>query len=60
MSKRTPTREKKSKECSISVRCTEEQKKALEEIASREGLGVSTWLLHTGLKVAQDRQTASR
>jgi uncharacterized protein (DUF1778 family) len=60
MSKRIPTREKKSsKECSISVRCTEEQKEVLEKIASQQGLGVSTWLLHTGLKVAQ-RQTASR
>lgn len=41
----------------INVRCTEKQKLALEEVASREGLGVSTWLLHVGLRVAQERQT---
>jgi uncharacterized protein (DUF1778 family) len=49
---------KAQKEHNINVRCTEEQKDLLETIASREGLGVSTWLLHVGLRVAQERQTA--
>ena len=46
---------KASKEEVINVRCTSQQKDLLETIASREGLGVSTWLLHVGLRVAQDR-----
>jgi uncharacterized protein (DUF1778 family) len=49
---------KAQKEHNINVRCTEEQKELLEGIASREGLGVSTWLLHVGLRAAQDRQAA--
>jgi uncharacterized protein (DUF1778 family) len=49
---------KAPKEHTINVRCTEQQKVLLEEIASKEGLGVSTWLLHVGLRVAQERQTA--
>jgi uncharacterized protein (DUF1778 family) len=47
---------KLQKEHNINVRCTEEQKGLLEEIASREGLGVSTWLLHMGLRAAQERR----
>ncbi len=43
------------KEHNINIRCTEEQKELLEAIASREGLGVSTWLLHVGLRAAQER-----
>jgi|HubBroStandDraft_2_1064218.scaffolds.fasta_scaffold35105_4 uncharacterized protein (DUF1778 family) len=46
---------KEAKEEAINVRCTAQQKRLLENIASREGLGVSTWLLHVGLRVAQDR-----
>ena len=49
---------KAQKEHNINVRCTEQQKVLLEEIASREGLGVSTWLLHVGLRAAQDRQAS--
>ena len=48
------------KEHVINVRCTEPQRELLESIAAREGLGLSTWLLHVGLRVAQDRQTAVR
>lgn len=37
------------KEAVIGVRCTDEQKAALEAKAKRRGLGVSTWLLSLGL-----------
>jgi len=47
---------KKPKEDIINVRCTTDQKNLLESIAASEGLGVSTWLLHTGLRVAKERQ----
>jgi hypothetical protein len=47
---------KAPKEEIISVRCTSQQKVALEAIAAREGLGVSTWLLHVGLRVVQERK----
>lgn len=46
-----------AKEEVINVRCTAEQKSKLESVALREGLGVSTWLLHTGLRAAEERQT---
>lgn len=46
---------KLSKEEVIGVRCTAEQKKVLEAVAAREGLGASTWLLHVGLREAQSR-----
>lgn len=50
--KRPPKRRKPAadrKEAVIGVRCTEEQKAALEAKAKRRGLGVSTWLLSLGL-----------
>lgn len=47
---------KSTKESVINVRCTEQQKTMLEKIASREGLGISTWLLHIGLVEAEKRQ----
>lgn len=56
---KTPRRRrdaKTQKEKSVNVRCTEQQKAALESVAAREGLGVSTWLLHVGLLAAQDRR----
>ena len=39
----------KRKESVINVRMTDEQKEVLEGAAAREGLGLSTWLLHLGL-----------
>lgn len=48
------------KEKVINVRCTDQQRELLESIASREGLGLSTWLLHVGLRVAQERQATAR
>lgn len=47
------------KEHVINVRCTDQQRELLESIANREGLGLSTWLLHVGLRVAQERQISS-
>ena len=47
---------KQPKDEIVNVRCTEEQKGLLEGVAAREGLGLSTWLLHVGLLAAQDRQ----
>jgi uncharacterized protein (DUF1778 family) len=43
------------KEHMISVRCTEPQRELLESVAASEGLGLSTWLLHVGLRVAKER-----
>ena len=51
------TKKKKTKGAVINVRCTEQQKSLLETVASREGLGLSTWLLHAGLLAVQDRRT---
>lgn len=45
--RRKPAAERK--QAVIGVRCTEEQKAALEAKAKRRGLGVSTWLLQLGL-----------
>jgi uncharacterized protein (DUF1778 family) len=49
---------KAPKDGNINIRCTLKQKALLEDIAAREGLGVSTWLLHVGLRAAQERQSA--
>jgi uncharacterized protein (DUF1778 family) len=46
-------RKKVRKDLSIQVRVTLEQKKTLADAATKAGLGVSTWLLTTGLKAAQ-------
>lgn len=48
------------KEEVINVRMTKEQKDTLEAIAVRQGLGLSTWLLHLGLADAQERQERVR
>lgn len=48
------------KEHVINVRCTEPQRELLESIASSEGLGLSTWLLHVGIRMAQERKAAAR
>jgi uncharacterized protein (DUF1778 family) len=41
------------KEESIRIRVTVAQKEALTEAASRDGLGVSSWLLMLGLRETQ-------
>ena len=41
------------KENVINVRCTDQQKSAIESAASRDGLGASTWLLQLGLRAAR-------
>lgn len=46
------------KEEVINVRCTKQQMGLLKEVAGREGLGVSSWLLHVGIREAQERQAA--
>lgn len=51
---------KTTKEEVINVRLTKEQKTSLEAVAAREGLGLSTWLLHVGLLEAQKREEARR
>jgi len=50
---------KLAKEEIIGVRCTSEQKEMLEAVAARDGLGVSTWLLHMGLRIVQERKGSS-
>ena len=42
------------KENVINVRCTDQQKIAIEAAAGRDGLGASTWLLQLGLRAARD------
>jgi len=44
----------------INVRCTEGQKTVLETIASKHGLGLSSWLLHVGLVEAERLRVASK
>lgn len=55
--KNTKKNTRTPKEEIVNVRCTTQQKTMLDEVAAREGLGVSTWLLHVGLLAAQERQT---
>lgn len=43
------------KDQSVLVRLTVEQKEILTAAATRVGLGLSTWILTTALKAAQDR-----
>lgn len=49
---------KKPKDDVINVRCTSEQKVVLESTASRDGLGVSTWLLQLGLRAARSERAS--
>ena len=51
---------KMPKEEVVNVRMTAQQKTLLETVAAREGLGVSTWLLHEGLRAAQERPAPGR
>jgi hypothetical protein len=44
------------KEHVVNVRCTEQQKETIENAASSEGLGASTWLLQLGLLAAERKQ----
>ena len=57
---KTSKNAKLPKEENINVRCTTQQKELLESVASSEGLGASTWLLHVGLREAQERQAARK
>ena len=46
---------KVAKEEVVNVRMTAQQKTLLESIAAREGLGVSSWMLHEALRAARER-----
>lgn len=54
------TRAKKNtktpKEEVFNVRCTTKQKATLEAVASREGLGLSTWVLQAALVTAEAKE----
>lgn len=41
------------KDAVIGVRMTSQQRATLEVLAERNGLGLSTWMLHVGLVIAQ-------
>lgn len=56
--KKKPT--KVAKEKVVNVRCTEQQQAMLTEVATGQGMGLSTWLLHLGLADAQERQEKTR
>jgi hypothetical protein len=47
-----------AKEEKIYVRCTAEQRANLDAVAAKEGLSLSTWLLHVGLLAVQERRIA--
>lgn len=53
---------RESKEEVVNVRMTGTQKRSLEALAAREGLGLSTWLLNKGLLLlaAQEPQKEAR
>lgn len=55
MARTKKTRE--AKEEVVNVRLTAQQKATLEAVAAREGLGLSTWILHTSLLAAAERET---
>ena len=46
---------KVAKEEVVNVRMTAPQKMLLESVAAREGLGVSSWMLHEALRAARER-----
>jgi uncharacterized protein (DUF1778 family) len=48
------------KEDHINVRCTAQQKDAIEKAAKLDGLGASTWLLQLGLRAARESEKAAR
>ena len=47
---------KTPKEEVFNVRCTKKQKAALETVAAREGLGLSTWVLQAALVTAEAKE----
>ena len=50
----TKQRKKVRKDLSIQIRVTAAQKKILAHAATNAGLGLSSWLLTTGLKAATE------
>jgi uncharacterized protein (DUF1778 family) len=44
------------KEKVINVRCTEHQKMALEAIAARRGVGLSTWILQAAMMAVETEE----
>ena len=53
---RTKKTIRKAKESVINVRCTSEQKAALEVVAAGEGVGLSTWVLQAALIKAEAKR----
>ncbi len=56
MATRPKKNTKTAKDEVFNVRCTAKQKATLEAIASREGLGLSTWVLHAALVTAETKE----
>jgi len=48
------------KENVINVRCTDQQKAAIEDAAGRDGLGASTWLLLLGLRASRAAESTGK
>jgi uncharacterized protein (DUF1778 family) len=48
------------KEDHINVRCTAQQKAAIEKAAKLDGVGASTWLLQLGLRAAREQAAEHR
>ena len=59
MKKVTKKNVRQPKDYVLYVRMTTEQKKLLEPLAAKEGLGLSTWLLRLGL-VAANQESVVR
>lgn len=49
---------KPTKDQHINVRCTDEQKAAIDAAAARDGMGSSTWLLSLGLRATRQPEPA--
>jgi len=47
------------RDANIHIRLNERQKEAIEALASRHGLGVSSWLLMIALREVEDRRDAN-
>jgi uncharacterized protein (DUF1778 family) len=43
----------------INIRCTSQQKKAIETAAKRDGLGVSGWMLQLALRAVREAPVES-
>ena len=48
------------KDDNINVRCTTDQKAAIEKAAMSEGMGASTWLLRLGLVAVEAKAKDAR